>query len=47
MRRYNHYIINKEFTLVWVAVKELVYFEWDYVSKGYWRLAENNENICK
>ena len=46
MRRYNHYIINKDFTLVLVAVKELVYFEWDYIrSKGYWRLAENEENM--
>ena len=46
MRKYNHSIINKDFTLVWVAVKELVYFEWDYVrSKGYWKVAENDENI--
>ncbi len=46
MRRHNHYIMNKDFTVVWVAVKELVYFEWDYVrSKGYWRVAENEENM--
>ena len=46
MRKFDHYVINKDFTMVLIVVEDLMFFTWDYVRKdGKWHLADNNENM--